>query len=130
MSRSEMESIPDWFQYAEAQGFSAKKEEPVVQGIHRVKPKKRDWQRAESLDLHQLQVREALVSLDSFLALRREKGDFGVRIVTGKGLHSAMHPVLPQAVSEHLTGHPLVSRVQTAPGTLGGSGALLVLFKA
>jgi DNA-nicking Smr family endonuclease len=85
------------------------------------------------LDLHGLRVLEARRRIESFLLESRSVGHRCVLLVTGRGLRSGPGgPVLRGEVVDLLTQMPFspgVLGVVSAPPSLGGSGALLVLLR-
>jgi DNA-nicking Smr family endonuclease len=85
------------------------------------------------LDLHGLRAAEARRRVEAFVHEARSLGRRCVLLVTGRGLRSGTAgPVLRQEVVEILT-HPPQSRavlgLVSAPPSLGGPGALLVLLR-
>ncbi|HTD28120.1 MAG TPA: Smr/MutS family protein [Xanthomonadaceae bacterium] len=93
----------------------------------------RRLQRAEfaiedDIDLHLLGERAAEELLRQFLAEARDAGHHCVRIVHGKGLHSAQGPVLKSMVERLLRQRADVLAFASAPLAQGGTGAVLVLL--
>jgi DNA-nicking Smr family endonuclease len=86
-----------------------------------------------TLDLHGQRAAEALRRLDAFVQRSRMAGRRCLLVVTGRGLRSGpAGPVLRHAVVERLTEGPLAGAVLglvSAPPSLGGAGALLVLLR-
>lgn len=83
-----------------------------------------------TLDLHGRRAAEVAAAVTRFVA--GAGSERTVRIVVGRGLHSAGGPVLGAAVTEALTRAPLARRVLafcSAPPRLGGDGAVLVLLR-
>jgi DNA-nicking Smr family endonuclease len=83
-----------------------------------------------TLDLHGRREDEAAAALERFLAGARAAGQRCVRVVTGKGRHSAAGAVLRHAVPDLLVGR-LAAHVRAfaaAPAADGGDGALHVLL--
>jgi DNA-nicking Smr family endonuclease len=85
------------------------------------------------LDMHGLRAAEARRRLESFLLEARSVGWRCVLLVTGRGLRSGPGgPVLRGEVVDFLTQAPFsrsVLGLVSAPTSLGGSGALLVLLR-
>jgi DNA-nicking Smr family endonuclease len=84
------------------------------------------------LDLHGLDATRAAARVSAALRAAREAGERCVRIVHGRGLHSAGGPVLKDAVLAQLEGPslaPLVLAFASGPPREGGAGALLVLLR-
>lgn len=84
------------------------------------------------LDLHGLTRAEAREDLAFELAEAQAEGERCVLVVTGRGTHSALGPVLRDAVVEWLQQPPLAERVlafASARPRDGGSGALYVLLR-
>ena len=82
----------------------------------------------DEIDLHALSERAAGELLRRFLADARDAGHHCVRIVHGKGLHSAQAPVLKGLVERMLDQRADVMAYATPPASQGGTGALLVLL--
>jgi len=84
-----------------------------------------------TLDLHGRRKNEALNDLDGFLRENQKLGHDVVRIVTGRGLHSADLGVLREMVPVLLRRRwpNAVREVIPAPAALGGEGALVVLLR-
>ena len=84
----------------------------------------------DELDLHEMRLDDALKATNEFLELCHSRGMRKVRIVTGKGLHSAKgEAVLRPAVEALCRGHKLVREVSVPKAAEGGSGALTVILK-
>ena len=84
------------------------------------------------LDLHGLTAAEAREDVAFEITDAWEEGERCIRIVHGRGRHSAGGPVLRDAVVGWLQRPPLSERIlafSSAPTALGGSGALLVLLR-
>jgi DNA-nicking Smr family endonuclease len=84
------------------------------------------------LDLHGLTATEAREDVTYEVEDAWHEGERCIRIVTGRGRRSELGPVLREAVIEWLQAPPLAHRVMafcSAPSTLGGTGALLVLLR-
>jgi DNA-nicking Smr family endonuclease len=84
------------------------------------------------LDLHGLSVGEAREDVAYEVDDAWHAGERCIRIVTGRGRHSALGPVLRDAVIGWLQARPLADQVMafaSAPSSLGGPGALLVLLR-
>jgi len=87
-----------------------------------------DFAIEDEIDLHALRERAAEDLLRAFLARARDAGSRCVRIVHGKGLHSARGPILKGMVERVLSLRADVLACATAPAAQGGSGAMLVLL--
>ena len=84
----------------------------------------------DELDLHEMKLDQALVATKQFLELCQSKGYRKVRIVTGKGIHSANgEAVLRPAVANYCRNSSLVREVSVPKASEGGSGALTVILK-
>ena len=84
------------------------------------------------LDLHGLTVAESREDVAFELGDAWHEGERCVRIITGRGGHSPLGPVLRDAVIGWLQEPPIGDRVMafaSAPSSLGGSGAILVLLR-
>lgn len=84
------------------------------------------------LDLHGLSLAEAREDVAFEVGDAWHEGERCVRIVTGRGGHSQLGPVMRDAVVEWLQTPPLSDPVMvftSAPPELGGTGALLVLLR-
>jgi DNA-nicking Smr family endonuclease len=84
-----------------------------------------------SLDLHRRTAEDARHEVRRTLAQALEGGLRCVRVIHGRGTHSAGGPTLKEALPGWLAEPPHGRRVQgfvTAPPTLGGTGATLVLL--
>lgn len=80
------------------------------------------------LDLHGCTCPEAKIRVENFLLTGRLAGRRAVRIITGKGLHSPGHPVLPDFVEDLLQRLEEVGSVRHyhwEQGGKGRSGALI-----
>ncbi len=87
---------------------------------------------AFDLDLHHTRADEARRAVGRTLAQAVAAGARGLRIVHGKGLHSAGAAVLRDTVRDDLLHPPLarfVAAIVFAPPKLGGSGATLVCLR-
>ncbi len=82
----------------------------------------------DEIDLHALSERVAENVLRGFLAKARAASHHCVLIVHGKDLHSVQGPVLKGLVERMLNQRADVLAYATAPPTLGGTGAILVLL--
>jgi len=82
----------------------------------------------DEIDLHASSERAAEELLRRFLAETRDAGHHCVRIVHGKGLHSAQGPVLKGMVERMLSQRADVLAYASAPAAHGGTGAVLVLL--
>lgn len=87
------------------------------------------------LDLHQLTEDEARTRVLACLRTTRDSEARCVRIIHGRGLHSAGAPVLKTSLVDWLETDPAFAKLRreilaftTAPPALGGSGATLILF--
>lgn len=83
----------------------------------------------DELDLHHVDVRQAESLLRTFIK-QAQHADFGcVRIIHGKGLHSASGaPLLKNMVDRMLRQRADVLAFHSAPASGGGTGAVLVLL--
>lgn len=83
-----------------------------------------DIQAQGELDLHGQRRDEARRALAGFIREAVSDGHEVLRIICGRGLHSAQGPVLRQAVREWLTGdhRQVVAEVVSAPPAYGGEG--------
>jgi len=82
----------------------------------------------DEIDLHASSERAAEELLRRFLAEARDAAHHCVRIVHGKGLHSAQGPVLKGMVERMLNQRVDVLAYASAPAAQGGTGAVLVLL--
>ncbi len=82
----------------------------------------------DEIDLHALGERAAEEVLRRFLAEARDAAHHCVRIVHGKGMHSAQGPVLKGMVERMLNQRADVLAYASAPAAHGGTGAVLVLL--
>ncbi len=80
------------------------------------------------LDLHHLKVDEARRQLRRFLDQADRDHCHRLRIIHGRGLHSAGRAVLPELVQDELRLDPRVIAFRLAGRFDGGSGAVRVLF--
>lgn len=82
------------------------------------------------LDLHGCTVTEALQALTEFIAGARRQGLDCVRIIHGKGWRSGSRgPVLKNLTDQWLRQRDEVLAYCSAPRTMGGTGAVLVLLR-
>jgi len=89
------------------------------------------WIVQDVVDLHGHNREEARLLLTTFLGACLRRGLRCVRVVHGKGLRSpGREPVLKGKVCHWLQRRDDVLAFCQAPGTQGGSGALLVLLRA
>ena len=81
-----------------------------------------------TLDLHGVAAAEVVRKVEWFLENAVFHGCRFVRIVTGKGVHSATGPVVKPLVETYLSGpgRRFVATWVKAPGNQGGEGAILV----
>ena len=99
-------------------------DEPTISRIRRM-----DAQ--DELDLHEMKLDDASSATRSFLDRSFARGLRKVRIITGKGIHSAKgEAVLRPAVIDICRSHPKVREVTVPKASEGGSGALSVILKA
>lgn len=99
-------------------------DEPTISHIRRM-----DAQ--DELDLHEMKLEDAASATRSFLDRSFARGLRKVRIITGKGIHSANgEAVLRPAVTDICRSHPKVREVSVPKASEGGSGALSVILKA
>jgi DNA-nicking Smr family endonuclease len=83
-----------------------------------------------SLDLHGVTVAQGEQSLGLFLARNRSKGCRVIAIIHGKGHNSPeKHPPLKNMVHKFLRQYHFVLAFCSAPDSMGGNGATLVLLK-
>jgi len=82
----------------------------------------------DEIDLHASSERAAEDLLRRFLAEARDAAHHCVRIVHGKGLHSAQGPVLRGMVERMLNQRADVLAYASPPAVHGGTGAVLVLL--
>jgi DNA-nicking Smr family endonuclease len=84
-----------------------------------------------TLDLHGVAAADVIRMVTNFLENAVFHGCRSVRIVTGKGSHSAEGPVLRPLVETYLSGpgRQFIAEWTRAPLQHGGSGALLVLLR-
>jgi DNA-nicking Smr family endonuclease len=86
-----------------------------------------------TLDLHGARSAEAARRVEAFVADALHSGTRCVGVITGRGLRSGdAGPVLRDRVVQLLTRTPLAGHVLalvSAPPSLGGTGALLVLLR-
>ncbi len=100
--------------------------------VNRMRQLKRGAIRIDlELDLHGLTREEALDSLARFITGAYNRGQRAVLVITGKGLNSAVEPVLQGAVAGWLRdkGKGMVAEFAPAPRQMGGSGAYVVFLK-
>lgn len=83
------------------------------------------------LDLHGLTKDEALDALNSFIKGAYRRGQKAVLVITGRGNHSAVEPVLKSAVDKWLRedGKKMVVEFFSAPRQMGGDGAVVVFLR-
>ena len=86
---------------------------------------------SDELDLHGYVKDEALKRLEEFIAGAYSKGQRAVLVITGKGINSAVGPILQGAVAAWLReeGRGMVAEFAPAPREKGGSGAFVVFLK-
>jgi DNA-nicking Smr family endonuclease len=82
-----------------------------------------------TLDLHGLDVRDALRETEQFLRHARDSGIGSVRIVYGKGRHSrggrgVLRDAVPGWIDAH--GRDLVRRYERRPDASGADGGVIV----
>jgi DNA-nicking Smr family endonuclease len=83
----------------------------------------------DELDLHLADAAQAEILLRRFLGEARDAGFGCVRVIHGKGLHSADSlPVLKNVVDRVLRQRADVLAFHSAPAAQGGTGAVLVLL--
>lgn len=105
---------------------------PGVDARHLRRLRRGEIEADRSLDLHGLREAEAREDVAFELREAHEEGERCVRIVHGRGRHSAGAPVLKEALLGWLQAPPLAALVlafASAPPAQGGSGALLVLLR-
>jgi DNA mismatch repair protein MutS2 len=76
------------------------------------------------IDLHGMKVSEAIFHVDDFLKDCHKNNEKEVWIIHGKG-----KGILREAISSHLSKHPLVARFSTADQYHGAEGAVRVILK-
>ena len=81
------------------------------------------------LDLHQMNLEAARLSIDNFLADALERGATCVKIIHGKGLRSKSGPVLKNLTNSLLRRRKPVLAFTSTPPHDGGTGAVYVLLK-
>jgi DNA-nicking Smr family endonuclease len=86
---------------------------------------------SDELDLHGFVKDEALKRLEQFIAGAYSRRQRAVLVITGKGINSAVGPVLKGAVAAWLRveGRGMVAEFAPAPRDKGGSGAFVVFLK-
>ncbi|MEJ2470701.1 MAG: Smr/MutS family protein [Desulfuromonadales bacterium] len=83
------------------------------------------------LDLHGLNLEEAITKIDFFLQNASHHGWQVVLVITGRGLHSAGEPVLRRAVEKVFNQRRKdILEWCVAPRRFGGEGALVVFLRA
>jgi len=82
-----------------------------------------------TLDLHHLTARRAEERVLAFLTALAERRFRYLRLITGKGLHSADGGVIKGVILKLLRRHPLVVEVSEAPEWDGGGGVLWVRLR-
>jgi DNA-nicking Smr family endonuclease len=113
---------------AEAFGdtLAYRRDDVPPQTLHRLK--RAEFAIEDEIDLHATSERAAEELLRRFLAEARDAAHHCVRIVHGKGLHSAQGPVLKGMVERMLSQRADVLAYTSAPPAHGGTGAVLVLL--
>jgi len=84
------------------------------------------------IDLHRLAAEEARRALVERLQASRTGGARCALVIHGRGHHSQTEPVLRNALPDWLQRAPLaeiVTAFASAPASMGGSGAMLVLLR-
>ncbi len=98
----------------------------------------RQWQNIKAgrvsidakLDLHGYNLDQALLRLEEFFNLARAESSRYVLIVHGKGSAAPQHkPLIKNAVLAFLKTRDDVVAFHSAPSSLGGTGAVIVLIK-
>lgn len=82
-----------------------------------------------TLDLHGMNVEEAMVAVESFLQQCMHKGMRVVLIIHGKGYHSGQSPVLKNKLNHWLREINFVLAFSSAAPQHGSRGAMYVLLK-
>jgi DNA-nicking Smr family endonuclease len=117
-------------------GFVVREDDGLVEGYRREEGRAtlgrvRGLPRAQ-VDLHGLRLEVARRRLSVFLPAERQQSEALVLVVVGKGRHSPRGDgVLRRSIGELLTTGEAARHVlafRTAPRTLGGDGAVLVLL--
>ena len=106
--------------------ISYRRDDVPAQTLRRLK--RAEFAIEDEIDLHLLRERAAEELLRRFLSVARDTAHHCVRIVHGKGLHSASGPVLKGMVERVLSKRSDVLAYASAPTALGGTGAVLVLL--
>lgn len=88
--------------------------------------------RLPELNIRHLRRREALAQVAAFVHTQRQAAQRHVRIITGKGRHSAEEPVLKRAVIEWIRteGHPLILDMAPETDRSGRYGSLVLELRA
>ncbi|TYO99855.1 DNA-nicking Smr family endonuclease [Geothermobacter ehrlichii] len=108
-------------------------ETPTPPAPRRMKQLVRGKLRIEAeIDLHGLTRDQALEKLEHFLGNAAYHGWRTVRVITGKGQHSADGPVLREAVEHLLRTRRLEAVIEwgRAPRQFGGGGALILFLRS
>lgn len=112
---------------------TAEPDEPTKpRPVSRMKQLRRGTIRIDyELDLHGLTRDEALDSLGAFIKGACKRGQKAVMVITGKGLHSPVEPVIRNAVEKWLNneGQEMVSEFFSPPREMGGDGAFAVFLR-
>jgi len=118
----------DPMRHAEALGdtLAYRRDDVPQQTLRRLK--RAEFAIEDEIDLHLLGEKAAEDLLKRFLNEARDAAHHCVRVIHGKGLHSAHGPVLKGMV-ERVLGHRAdVLAYASAPAAQGGAGAALVLL--
>ena len=80
------------------------------------------------IDLHGLTVESAAAEMRAFILTSKLRGYYLIKIIHGKGLHSAGEAKLKSFVLEYLNGEgkKMISSWQHAPVRHGGDGAVMI----
>ncbi len=90
--------------------------------LHSMKPQ-------AEIDLHGQSTEAAETSLDVFIRESVRRGLVKVRIIHGKGNHTADEPVLPRLVRNYIEKSTLCGEFGYAQGSEGGKGAVWVALR-
>lgn len=106
-----------------SRAFKIDDDKYVEPSPQRKRAKKRSLVDAE-IDLHGMFAADAVNALFRFIDHEKRKGSRTLLVVHGKG-----SGILKDAVWSYLSTNPLVEDFLSAPGKLGGAGAILVRLK-
>ena len=127
-------STPNWSEDSSFESARQSSGEDVAGGSRRQARKvaRRMGDPEATLDLHGVAAADVIRKLEWFLENAIFHGCRFVRIVTGKGAHSATGPVVKPLVETYLSGpgRRFVAVWVRAPGNQGGEGALLAELRS